>query len=887
VSDDYIPFPVWPSPNPDGGTGVTVHNLLSGRSTENGHPISAITGLQAALDEMPEGAVDSVDGLTGAVNLNGKRQRISAAPAIVADGGTIPAGTTTALLTGPTAVLPDATTHGLGQSLNLSAITGNPCTLTASGTDLIQFGAGLILEPGLIYGITALDLSALAPGVISWGVASTSVPPEYIDSRATSAVTAHDEDADAHDGVEARVDVLEARRWFTNLKLDHDAVGDGVVDDTEAFEAATAEAASNGGGFIFVPDGTYRIRRSIRLPSNTTLFGEGPAATLITRDQTVSEALTANAAGAQAVVVVADASGFAVGDGVEVGDSGNFGWDATQAVIEEIDGNTITLDRNLATGYTTASDATIRTLFPMVTNAGGYLAPTSHINVKDLAIDQNRGEDDVPLDVEAVAGFTFACVHWEASYDSHVEGVHLLNAAQDAYSDQCRAADPFTRNSIHKSLVVGSGGHGVHIGSSTSGARIALNWIEDCGDMAVFLCANAAHTVVSHNVIVNCLKGVAGGDGRDATVEDGDGPATDSTTEANLRGDTHTTITGNTFIGGALNASALSTFAADLGPRSVFVGNTIKDWNGGVRLFNFARDCVVADNHIGLNAASGRSGIVVNQGAHRAKITNNVIVCPTNEGQTGAIAVGSGAAPVNDVMIDNVSAFNVNIGLVLTDEVNRLRVTNLTLRSGIAAPVRIIGTTTDCHLDLAGVFTTEAATLISYQDGVGAAAQVRLLVNGVGDNGTDNPATAGQWNGIGTGALARRYDGVKVRWDNDGTRRLSMFDQPSGGWLVLTDPAVVVANTQVADYTLAAADAGKVVEMNSADPETILVPTNVAVPFPVGTVIELFAAGAGTVTIAGDTGVTVRNGGALAAQYATASLRKRATNEWVLSGDLA
>lgn len=99
--------------------------------------------------------------------------------------------------------------------------------------------------------------------------------------------------------------------------------------------------------------------------------------------------------------------------------------------------------------------------------------------------------------------------------------------------------------------------------------------------------------------------------------------------------------------------------------------------------------------------------------------------------------------------------------------------------------------------------------------------------------------------------------------------------------------ATLTVNTQTDDYTLALSDAGKVVEMNKATACTLTVPTNASVAFPVGTIIEAYAMGAGAVTVAGDGGVTVRNAGDLAAQYATASLRKRDTDEWVLTGNLA
>lgn len=99
----------------------------------------------------------------------------------------------------------------------------------------------------------------------------------------------------------------------------------------------------------------------------------------------------------------------------------------------------------------------------------------------------------------------------------------------------------------------------------------------------------------------------------------------------------------------------------------------------------------------------------------------------------------------------------------------------------------------------------------------------------------------------------------------------------------------IAANTQTGTaYTLVLADAAKAVEMNNAAANTLTIPPNSAVAFPVGTVVEVLQLGAGQTTIAAGAGVTLRapNGAKLASQYATASLRKRATDEWILAGDV-
>lgn len=51
------------------------------------------------------------------------------------------------------------------------------------------------------------------------------------------------------------------------------AIGDGVTDDTKAFDKAMYQAASKGGGVVFVPEGTYRFKQYLKIPSGVTLRG--------------------------------------------------------------------------------------------------------------------------------------------------------------------------------------------------------------------------------------------------------------------------------------------------------------------------------------------------------------------------------------------------------------------------------------------------------------------------------------------------------------------------------------------------------------------------------------------------------------------------------------
>ncbi len=88
---------------------------------------------------------------------------------------------------------------------------------------------------------------------------------------------------------------------------------------------------------------------------------------------------------------------------------------------------------------------------------------------------------------------------------------------------------------------------------------------------------------------------------------------------------------------------------------------------------------------------------------------------------------------------------------------------------------------------------------------------------------------------------------------------------------------------KTAAYALVAADNDRVVEIDSASPVTVTVPTS-AVVFPTGARVDVLQVGTGAVSVAGDTGVTVRTSSTLVlAQYQRGSLIKRSSTEWIFS----
>ncbi|MBS3648874.1 hypothetical protein KEU06_09670 [Pseudaminobacter sp. 19-2017] len=155
---------------------------------------------------------------------------------------------------------------------------------------------------------------------------------------------------------------------------------------------------------------------------------------------------------------------------------------------------------------------------------------------------------------------------------------------------------------------------------------------------------------------------------------------------------------------------------------------------------------------------------------------------------------------------------------------------------------------------------------------------------------------------------------VRVKADATG---LEFFDQPASGaktFLGLTDtpadysgqagktvrvnsaadglefynPSGLTVTTKTANYTLALPDASGYVRMNVVATNTLTVPPNSVVAFPIGTAIPIRQIGAGQTTVVAGTGVVVNTSETLKLrkQHSGATLIKVATDVWDLVGDV-
>jgi hypothetical protein len=114
---------------------------------------------------------------------------------------------------------------------------------------------------------------------------------------------------------------------------------------------------------------------------------------------------------------------------------------------------------------------------------------------------------------------------------------------------------------------------------------------------------------------------------------------------------------------------------------------------------------------------------------------------------------------------------------------------------------------------------------------------------------------------------------------------------PSAGIALTKVADITISNKQTSPYLIALGDKNSIIEMQLAGANIVNVPTNASTAFPIGTVINIVQYGEGKTQVVastpGTTNIRATPGAYLRARYSTASLIKRATDEWYLIGDLS
>lgn len=198
--------------------------------------------------------------------------------------------------------------------------------------------------------------------------------------------------------------------------------------------------------------------------------------------------------------------------------------------------------------------------------------------------------------------------------------------------------------------------------------------------------------------------------------------------------------------------------------------------------------------------------------------------------------------------------------------------------SGVYVPYT--GATQDVDLD-ANKLSAESV----YIEGTNGAGHLHLK-----HQNADATAT-----GQSTALFADINGDIKYKNDNDYYTTLKTSLNTADRVYTFPDVSGVVALQEIifdkkaTSYTLVLGDAYKLIEMEVTSANTLTIPTNTSVAFPLGTQILVSQLGTGQTTITPAVGVTLRSSGGktkTSAQYSMCTLIKRGTNEWYLSGDI-
>jgi parallel beta-helix repeat protein len=259
----------------------------------------------------------------------------------------------------------------------------------------------------------------------------------------------------------------------------------------KVIQAAVDYIAGWGGGTVRILPGTYRMRNSVSLRSGVRIMGSGEDSVLI-KEPEVKAKLAEDSTSWQQEIVLADPSGFQVGDGVclQVIDEWHQGAWFIQRSLVARNGNRFKLNKPLSDDdFTVKGKATIGTLFPLF-NVDGV----SDVRIENISLDGNRAKQE---SLYHNWGNILGCIWLNKS--NRIEMRKVIARASCADGISAQTCNDVLIEDCH---CLNNVGFGIHSGTGSQRHTARNDRLEN-NFIGYYFCWGVRHSLAENNIILN------------------------------------------------------------------------------------------------------------------------------------------------------------------------------------------------------------------------------------------------------------------------------------------------------------------------------------------------------------------------------------------------